>query len=179
MVPLSTVFFGFVILFAIIGALRGWAKELLVTFSVVLARFIEYVSLLYVPVLSASLSAMRDTEPRAWFFLRIVIFGALISAGYATTALSARIGERARKEKLQDTLLGVFLGGINGYLITGYLWGFIDELGYSIWGITGPQSDAVSNMINYLPRAWLEAEGQVVLFIAVAVSFAFVLIVFV
>ena len=179
MVPLSTVFFAFVILFAIVGALRGWAKELLVTFSVVLARFIEYVSLLYVPVLSVSLGSMRDSEPRAWFFLRLVIFGTIVSAGYATTALSAKLGGRARKEKLQDTLLGVFLGGINGYLITGYLWGFIDELGYKIWGITGPQSDAVRNMLKYLPRAWLEAEGQVVLFIAVAVSFAFVLIVFV
>ncbi len=183
MVPLSTVFFSFVILFAIVGALRGWAKELLVTFSVVLARFIEYVSLLYVPVLSASLSSMQTSEPKAWFYLRIVIFGALVSAGYATTALSAKLGERARKEKLQDTLLGVFLGAINGYLITGYLWGFLNQLGYNIWGITGPQTEEVRNMLKYLPIAWLEGnmetDSPVVLFIAVAVSFAFVLIVFV
>lgn len=179
MVPLSTVFFGFVIFFAIVGALRGWAKELLVTFSVVLARFIEYVSLLYVPVLKVSLSSMQTSEPRAWFFLRVAIFGTLVSAGYATTALSSKLGSRARKEKLQDTLLGIFLGAINGYLVTGYFWGFLHELGYNIWGVTGPQSEAVRNMIDYLPSAWLEAEGQVVLFIAVAVSFAFVLIVFV
>ena len=33
MVPLETVFLGLVVFFAIIGALRGWAKELLVIFD--------------------------------------------------------------------------------------------------------------------------------------------------
>ena len=175
MVPLNTVFFGFVILFAIVGALRGWAKELLVTFSVILARFIEYISLEYVPVLNNALNALQD---RAWFFLRVVAFGLLVSFGYATTLLSSKLGSRARKEKFQDTLLGIFLGAINGYLVTGYLWGFLHELEYGIWGITGPQSEQVRNMLAYLPTAWLEG-NEVILFIAVAVSFSFVLIVFV
>ena len=43
MIPIQTVFVGLIILFGLIGALRGWAKELLVTFSVILARFIEMV----------------------------------------------------------------------------------------------------------------------------------------
>jgi ABC-type multidrug transport system fused ATPase/permease subunit len=183
-VPLSTVFFGFVILFAIVGALRGWMKELLVTFSVVLARFIEVIGLLYVPIIDAYFAQLRQNDKPAWFYLRLFIFGILVAAGYATTRVSSRLGQRARKEEFQDTLLGLFLGLINGYLITGYVWSFMHELGYNIWGITGPQTETVQNMIDrYLPSAWLESnvppENPVILFIAVAVSFSFVLIVFV
>ena len=43
MIPLNTVFWGLVFLFGMIGALRGWAKEILVTSSVFLAMFIQQV----------------------------------------------------------------------------------------------------------------------------------------
>ena len=43
MVPLNTVFWGMVFLAGLVGALRGWAKEVLVTFSVVLALFVQQV----------------------------------------------------------------------------------------------------------------------------------------
>lgn len=176
MIPLDTVFIGLVFLFAIIGALRGWAKELLVIFSVVLARFIEYVSLLYVPVLSTALQTLQDTDPKTWFYVRLLIFIILVSFGYATTVISERLGARARKEKLQDTLLGIFLGAINGFLVIGMTWGFLHKLGYNVWGITGPQNEAAQGLIAYLPTDWLQGPA---LFVAVAISFAFVLIVFV
>ena len=99
MVPLETVFLGLVIFFAIIGALRGWAKELLVIFSVILARFIEFVVLVYVPVLSTSLQSLQQSDPKTWFYMRLMIFAVLVAFGYATTVLSARLGARARKEK--------------------------------------------------------------------------------
>ncbi|MBN1249266.1 MAG: CvpA family protein [Anaerolineae bacterium] len=176
MVPLNTFFLGLVILFGLIGALRGWAKELLVTFSVVLARFIEFVALVYVPVLSTALQSLQQADPKTWFYVRLMIFGLLVSFGYATTVISTRLGQRARKEKLQDTLLGLFLGGINGFLVIGSVWGFLHEIQYGIWGITGPTTEAAQNLIQYLPTAWLQGPA---LFVGVAVSFAFVLIVFV
>ena len=40
MITLNYLFYLFIVLFAIIGAMRGWAKELLVTFSVILSIFI-------------------------------------------------------------------------------------------------------------------------------------------
>ena len=42
MISLLVVFYMFLITFAIIGGLRGWAKELLVVFSVVLAFFLIF-----------------------------------------------------------------------------------------------------------------------------------------
>lgn len=49
MIGLAAIFWMFVILFAIIGAMRGWAKELLVTFSAILAMFIISVITNYLP----------------------------------------------------------------------------------------------------------------------------------
>ncbi len=176
MVPLETVFLGLVLLFGIIGALRGWSKELMVSFSVVLARFIEYVCLNFVPILKESLQTFRVNSGETWFFLRLIIFTILVSFGYATTTISKHLGDRARKEKFQDTLLGVFLGAINGFLVVGVVWGFLDELGYGIWNITGPVSEAAKSILPYLPLAWLVGPT---LLVGVAIAFAFVLIVFV
>jgi len=160
--------------FGLIGALRGWAKELLVSFSVILARFIELVLVLYVPVLSVTIQGLQAEN---WFYVRLLIFIIIVSFGYATTVLSSELGQRARKEKFQDTLLGFFLGAINGYLVVGMIWGFIKEMGYGIWGITPPVSGtAAIQIVDYLPLQFLEGPT---LFVAVAIAFAFVLIVFV
>lgn len=168
MVPIETVFIGLCLLFAIIGALRGWAKELLVTFSVILARFVEYVCITYVPVLNTALQTIRDTDPKIWFYVRVGIFVVLVSFGYATTVLSAKLGARARKEKLQDTMLGAFLGAINGYFAVGTFWGFLSEINYAIWDIQPELSEAAIGIMKYLPLVWLD--GPAVLLVAVAVS---------
>src|SRR5206468_8237964 len=48
MMTLTAVFWMYVLLFGIIGAFRGWAKELLVIFSILLAIAIDTVLLTYV-----------------------------------------------------------------------------------------------------------------------------------
>ncbi len=176
MVPLETMFMGLILLFGVIGALRGWAKELLVVFSVILARFVEYVLWQYVPVINKSLQSLAAQNAQTWFYVRAMVFIILVSFGYATTVISAALGARARKEKFQDTLLGFFLGAINGFLVVGMLWGFLHDLGYNLWGITAPTTTVALGLIEYLPITWLQGPA---LFVAVALSFAFVLIVFV
>ena len=52
MVYLNFIFICFVILFAVIGAMRGWAKEMMVTASTILALFIITVLETYVKGLS-------------------------------------------------------------------------------------------------------------------------------
>jgi len=170
------VFFGLILLFAIIGGLRGWAKELLVTFSVILARFTEMVMLRHVPVVNTALQTLEAGEPQTWFYTRGLLFVLIVSFGYATTIISTAIGSRARKDKLEDTMLGLFLGGINGFLIIGMLWGFLHKKGYELWGITAPTTQQALNIIQYLPIEWLEGP---MLLVAVALAFAFVLIVFI
>jgi len=49
-----------------------------VSFSVILARFIEFVALVYVPVLSTSLQSLQQSDPKTWFYVRLMIFGVLV-----------------------------------------------------------------------------------------------------
>jgi len=57
MVSLIVVFWMYVILFATIGAMRGWARELLVAFSVILALFITSVVENFVPIIGPILAS--------------------------------------------------------------------------------------------------------------------------
>ncbi len=63
MISLDVIFWMFVVLFAIIGLMRGWAKELLVTFAVILALFIITVLENYVPFVTKMV--MDSTCPAA------------------------------------------------------------------------------------------------------------------
>ena len=50
MMSIVYVFWMYVILFAIVGWMRGWAKELLVAFSVILALAVNHVLRKYIPL---------------------------------------------------------------------------------------------------------------------------------
>ena len=49
MISLSVLFWMFVILFAIIGGMRGWAKEILVTAGAVVALFLVTIMETFIP----------------------------------------------------------------------------------------------------------------------------------
>jgi hypothetical protein len=176
MLSLTFVFWMFVALFALIGAMRGWARELLVSFAVILALFIISVLEHFVPF-------MRDTitgESRFW--VRSGILAVLAFFGYQTPNLPRLAGSnRFIRETLQDTLLGLFLGALNGYLIFGTLWFYLHDAGYPFPYITAPNAaDALGQealkLIPLLPPAWL---GTPVIYFAVALAFVFVLVVFI
>jgi uncharacterized membrane protein required for colicin V production len=174
MIPIETMFVGLVIFFGLIGALRGWAKELLVVFSVILARFVETVLLAPdMPFVGPPIAALEMT---AWFYIRLVLFIFLVYFGYASPVVASFLRSRGRKDKFQDTLLGFFIGCINGILVVGTVWGFLHEHNYGLAGITPPTSEAAVTLIKYLPFTWMRGMA---ISIGVAVSLAFVLIVFV
>ncbi len=78
-------------------------------------------------------------------------------------------------------LLGIFLGGVNGYLIFGTLWFFMHDANYPFAYITPPSpldalGEAALKLIPMLPPAWLASP---VIYFAVAIAFVFVLVVFI
>ena len=66
MLSISFVFWIFIAMFTLIGAIRGWGKELLVTFSIILALFIIQVIHAHVPPVARILSS---NDPRYQFYL--------------------------------------------------------------------------------------------------------------
>lgn len=176
MITLTFVFWMFVTLGAIIGALRGWAKELLVTFSVILAIFILTVLETFVGFVG---EFFRQSGPVVEFWTRSLIVLLLGFFGYQTPNIRA-LAKGAARERLQDSLLGIVLGGLNGYLIIGSVWAFLHRAGYPFEGIIPPNADLIGasgmQLIALLPPFWLGVPG---IYFAVAIAFTFIVIVFI
>jgi uncharacterized membrane protein required for colicin V production len=172
MITLTFVFWMFVVLFAFIGAMRGWAKELLVIFSVILAIFIITVLYRYVPFVQVFLD-QGGPSTKFWTFSVAILV--LSFFGYQTPSLE-RFKAAARREKVQDTLFGFVLGGVNGYLIVGSIWAYLHEAGYFFEFVTPPVTEEALRLVLILPPFWLTTPA---VYFAVAISLAFVLIVFI
>jgi uncharacterized membrane protein required for colicin V production len=175
MVSLVFMFWLFIILFGIIGGMRGWAKELLVLFSVILTMALNTLLATYIPIIST----LEPNSP-ARFWLRTIILIVLVFFGYQTVALP-RFAAKAAREKLQDILLGFILGGINGYLVVGSIWFYMHEAGYPFTYIQPPVKgtelgDAALALVPFLGPHLLGEPG---IYFAVILSFVFVMVVFV
>jgi hypothetical protein len=178
MVSLVVVFWMYVILFAIIGAMRGWARELLVSFAVILALFILTVLENFVPFIRDTLRNL----PPALFWLRTGLVIAMVFFGYQTPNIPRLAAQnRFARERLQDILLGVFLGALNGYLIAGTIWFYLHFAGYPFPNLIGPPEgqaiDVTNRMMALMPPDLLG--GSSAIYFAVALAFAFVLVVFI
>lgn len=172
MMSLPFAFWALVLLFAVIGAMRGWAKEMLVTFSVILALFVMNVLGRYIGPARDFLAMTATSEIAFWVHTFILI--AMAFFGYQTPNLPRIQGARFARERFSDILLGFMLGAINGYLIVGSLWYFMHVAGYPFPKyITAPPEDLT--ILSYLPPQLL---GIPVIYFAVAIAFIFVLVVF-
>ncbi|MCX7682855.1 MAG: hypothetical protein N2508_12980 [Anaerolineae bacterium] len=172
MIPLNVVFWVSVLIFAMIGSLRGWNREILVSFSIILALFLRLVFSTYVPFFRDLL----NRPPVEQFYIYTVLVTVMALIGYAGPAASGRLAKAAAREKVQDFLLSSVVGAINGYLIVGTIWYFLHVAGYGIWGITAPPpGSAAMSLANSLPPALLSPP---LLLTIVAVSFVYVLVKF-
>lgn len=177
MVHITFFFYFMVVLFGIIGASRGWAKEMLVTFSAMLALFLITVLETYVSVIRDSFVVMG---PAPQFWLRFVVIILLSFFGYQTPNLPKISGSHFAREKLQDALLGFVLGAFNAFLIVGSIWYFMSEAGYPFRYITPPISgdplgDAAIRMMGWMAPGWLVIPY---IYFAIGVAFIFVIVVF-
>ena len=153
MVPLDTCLFVFILIFGLVGALRGWSREMLVLFAVILALAVRLIFTQYVPIAKEFLD--RPPEEQFYIYSALIILMAL--GGYAGPAVSGRLAGVSAREKLQDVLLGLIIGAINGFLIVGSIWYFLDAAGYGLMGIEPPLPNSVAAVLatTYLPPLWL------------------------
>lgn len=176
MMSLVYVFWMYVILFAIIGTLRGWAKELLVAFSVILALALNHLLRKYVPIVSE-----LPDDSSSLFWVQTLILGALVFFGYQTVAMVPHLQSKATRERLQDSLFGAILGALNGALIAGTIIFYIAQTNYQVFpNVVMPPTDqnaqAVQTMMTYMPPHILGEPG---IYFAVILCFIFVLVVFI
>lgn len=180
MLSLTFFFFFLVVLFGIIGASRGWAKEMLVSFASVLALFLLALLQEFVPIVKDMVATTEPHQKEALFWMRVGVLVLLGFFGYQTPRLP-RLSELVRpRERLEDALLGFFLGALNAYLLVGSVWFFMHEANYPIPYITAPvegtkMGEAAIRLVNMMAPGWLSIPY---VYFAVAIAFVFVIVVF-
>lgn len=182
MVTINFFFWFLVMLFGVIGAMRGWAKEILVSFSVVIALFMVTLLENYLPFFQVFRDNPTAGNATTVFWIRTAIVGVLAFFGYQTPSLARFVAtDKFNRERLQDALLGFVLGGLNGFLVVGTILYYMNEAGFPFPNLIsappdGPIRDAFVRLATYLPPRWLGIPG---IYFAVALAFIFVLIVFI
>jgi len=176
MMSIVYVFWMYVILFAVIGAMRGWAKELLVAFSVITALAVNLLLEKYIPL-------VRDLPDNgsSVFWIRTLILLALVYFGYQTVASIPRLASKAARERLQDSLFGAVLGGINGYFVAGTILFYNHVAEYPYRAVISPATDpaivqAVDLMMRYMPPRLLGEPG---IYFAVIIILIFIIVVYI
>ncbi len=179
MVSLAVLFYIFIVIFALIGAIRGWAKEVTATFSVFLSLFILAVLQSFVPAVDTYLN---NSPVSSQVTFKLFTLGVVVFAGYQTPNLPMFMqNQHFKRNQMQDVILGFLIGGFNGYMIYGSLWYFIHEGGYPFSFVLAPiagtpAGQAALQLIPLLPPVWLVAPG---IYFAIAIAFLFVLMVFI
>ncbi|MFO7695736.1 MAG: hypothetical protein R6X16_01080 [Anaerolineae bacterium] len=157
MAPIEILFGSLLIVFAVIGLVRGFLRELGVTTVMLIVLLALH---LLEPLLEQGLARVlgssadatqsaRVASGQTWFFGLVILIAAFIS--YAGETLTFR-GERLGG--VLGLVLGLLTGAINGYLIVGSLWYYLDRWDYAL-GFLGLTTEGLSttaqNAVQYLP----------------------------
>jgi Colicin V production protein len=176
MMSVVYLFWMFVILFAIIGWIRGWAKELLVAFSVILALGLNHIIRRYIPMAQS----LAETDV-SLFWIRALILLVLVYFGYQTVVSIPHLASKAVRERLQDTLFGGIMGAVNGYLVAGTILFYMHVADYPFERVISKPADptllqTVNQMMLYMPPQLLGEPG---IYFAIILAFVFVLVVYI
>ena len=164
MVSLNILFTIFVLLFGIIGAVRGLRKELVVIVSGILALFIIQ------EVIPRLLGDLTGTKALILNLIVLFVCGFL---GYQTPAFH-RFAESGRfnRDTPMELILGAVFGAVNGYWLVGSAWFFIDKAAYPFTWIIAPDAateagqQALQLLQNQVPQL-LNGNG---LYVAIAIA---------
>lgn len=144
MISLVTVFWIMVILFGLVGMMRGWTREVIASASIILALFTinQFAATMFGFLGFDNNVTPPDDVRRQQFYILSAILLVIAFFGYQGPAIaSSRLGDRLRlRDSLQDKILGFLVGALNGYLIVGSLWSFLE---YKVV--------AASNWVRYTP----------------------------
>lgn len=167
MAPIEVFFGAILFVFMMIGLVRGFLRELGVTLVVM---FLLFFLNLFEPTLNRGLVRALDAGRRllpasqrevlqCWLYILVVIGVAFISYEGETLAFGGQ-----PPKGVQGFLLGALTGLLNGYLVAGSIWYYMDKYNYPI-RFLGFSSDKLSNLartlIDFLPIRFL---GQPIAF---------------
>jgi hypothetical protein len=132
--------------FGILGYLRGWNRELVATAGITLAAFAIFQ---FDSILRGTIFLLLPREQV--FLIQMGVFLAVAYFVYQADELAG--ASRRNDNNLQSGFLGAIAGALNGYLIVGTLWYFLDINEYPLTQlITAPAPGSPSaSAIGLMP----------------------------
>jgi hypothetical protein len=176
MVELIVLVWLLVAFFAVVGFRRGWTKEIIALSGIVLGLFALFQ---FDGLLRQTL--FGDLPPGQVYYIQAALFITVVFFAYQTRALGEGRPRRGEgRDETQTQILGGIVGGINGYLVSGTLWYFLDIANYpTAPAVVPPPAGTLSAAtVGNLPLYVLTQGGQngdllsllvVILFIVVLV----------
>ena len=166
MISLVTTLWIMIALFAIVDMQRGWTRAVIATAGLVLSLFAinQFGSLLF-NVLGYFDQPFDETIWRREILMLagIHLFIAFFSYAGPTVAGGRFSGRLAIRDNIQDKMLGLIVGAVNGYLVVGTLLSFLEyRLSREGWVPTFPmpypfpdkvliRTDQIKAISEYLP----------------------------
>ena len=129
MISLFAAFLLMVVFFALVGAMRGWSKEVIAMAGLILSLFTINT---FGSILVRILGGMGGDAPQADIMIQMqrqfwVLGGIhLLIAFFSYQSVALVRNRLAPREKIQERLLGFIFGAVNGYLIFGTLWSLLE-----------------------------------------------------
>jgi len=175
MIAMVMVFAMFLIMFGMIGAVRGWAKEMLVIFSVILAL----AAITLVEDLLGFKNTLFKNNLTLQYWFRTVTVIVMVFFGYQSPSLPRFKAATEKRDRIQDHLLGFVMGMLSGYFVVGTLWAFSSQAQYPllapyIQGVPPDLSHVTDQVLSLLPPVWLDQPTTIFIFVVVAFIFAIV-----
>lgn len=176
MIQVYSVMWVVALVFAVLGFTRGWNRELLMTGSILLAL---YAIFQFDALMRASI--YRLFTPDTVFLAQAGIFGAVVFIAFQADITSSSRRRRNEGPGWQSNLLGSLVGFVNGYLIAGSIWYFLDINSYPLSQfITAPAVNSPSAQnLGIMPMVLLGggASGSGDLLAAIVVGLLFLVLV--
>lgn len=147
--PVEFIFLILLGVFAIIGVVRGYPKELGVTTILLVGLFVlELLNERYGTVLDQALNVVTGQPAvgaaRAWLYVIILIVLAFISYQGQTITFPGKAGR---------TFFDIGTGLLNGYLLVGSIWYYLHQAGWPGLPITAPFTPFYQAVVRLLPPA--------------------------
>ncbi len=155
MVPIELLWFVVVLLFGLIGIVRGYLKELGVTTVMVIMLFglITFEGRL-APVLAKVASWLPICQPgplQAGTWVVVLIVVGFVSYHGQTLAFEGKLPQGATA-----VFLNLGAGLVNGYLIAGSIWYYLHQAGYPLLPVKAAKLTALAKvLLTLMPPALL------------------------
>ena len=170
------------IFFGVIGVIRGLRREIVSFGGIILATF----ALFQFDVLLRGVFLASIPRDQA-FFVQAGLFIVIVYFAYQTRNFGSGYYEQGREagprtNRFQDAILGGLLGALNGYLIWGAMWYFLDINDYPFAPlITAPAANSISaQALNAIPLVLIgnaTGGGSQILTVIIVIMFVVVLVV--